>query len=157
MLGPDCPGFCDAHQEIIRWVTSLGDHAPVSEQICFGWLASVTLARMSAGDPFITSRASWAAGCPVQLALIEAQAGTSGVGEGDGDGDGDGLVDGLGLGLGDGEGDGELCEATFEVELPQPTRTTTDRTASTPTLRLTGQCNENGWDGVTGRAGDTGR
>src|SRR5438270_9055124 len=113
-LWPDWPGFSDAHHEIIRWVTSFGDHAPLSWQICFGWLASVTSARISAGEPLITRSASFAAGARVQVALMAAHAGTSGVGEGEGEGDG--LGEGLGLGLGDGEGagdaDGEPWDAT---------------------------------------------
>src|SRR5258708_40363740 len=68
-------------------------------QTGLGFRASVTSARTVAGEPCITSKASWVAGAPEQLACMAAHAGTA-TGLGSGDGEGDGL--GAGLGVGDG-------------------------------------------------------
>src|SRR5438270_5321377 len=92
MLWPICPGFSDAHHEIMRWVTSFGDQAPLRVQSALGWLASPTSTRVSADDPFITTSASCAAGWAVQVAGMAAHDGTKGVGDGEGDGDGLGMA-----------------------------------------------------------------
>src|SRR5258708_21391615 len=68
-------------------------------QMGLGFRASVASGRTVAGEPCITSKASWVAGAPEQLACMAAHAGTA-TGLGAGDGEGDGL--GAGLGVGDG-------------------------------------------------------
>jgi hypothetical protein len=116
-------------------------------------VASETSASTIDVDPCITSSASWADGCPVQLADIAAHVGTSGVGDGTGDGLGVGLGDGLGDGEGEGDGDGLVRTATADVD-PQADTTMTVASASSPTLRLTGHRNGKAWREVTDGPGD---
>src|SRR6202165_2508617 len=107
-LFPGVPGMpWVADQEIIVWVTSCGVAEPVIVQIARGLRASITSARTGVVEPCMTSRASWVAGVPGQVACMAAQAGTAtglgtGVGEGLGDGLGVGLGSGVGVGLGEG-------------------------------------------------------
>jgi hypothetical protein len=98
-----------ADHEIIVCVTSWGVAGPLMVQMARGLRASVTSAMTGVAEPCMTSRASWVAGFPGQVAFMAAHAGTA-TGLGGGDGLGEGLGEGLGSGgVGAGLGVGE-CE-----------------------------------------------
>src|SRR5258706_16479436 len=75
-LSPAAPGLPSvADHEIVVWVTSSAVHEPVIVQIGRGLRTSVMSARTVAGEPCMTSKASWVAGAAVDDAGKEGLAG----------------------------------------------------------------------------------
>src|ERR1700680_1206807 len=137
-LEPADPGDCDAHHEIVRWVTNCAAQPPEIVQIVRGCVASATSASAVEGAPCITSKASCAVGAPAQVEVIAAHDGTVGPG---GLGDGEGVGDGLGVRgvVGDDEDDAKGVVLTFTPGvIPQADKVTTVIRPNSPTFRPTG-------------------